>query len=222
MLHVLAAERPARPVWWLYGARNGAEHPFAAEAGALLAGLPGAHRILCYSKPRPADHDFDVTGHLTAGVLDSAGVPADADCYLCGPVTFMQDIAAALTARGAAPDRIYREVFGPADPMAPGVVGQPERAPHLPAGQPGPGPLVSFSRSNLSVEWDPAFASLLELAEACDVPVRFSCRSGVCHTCVTGLVSGEVSYRPDPLERPEPGSVLICCSQPGGEVTLDL
>ena len=123
---------------------------------------------------------------------------------------------------GSAPDRIYREVFGPTDPIAPGVVRPPERAPHQPAGEPGPGPLVSFSRSNLSAPWDPAFASLLELAEACDVPVRFSCRSGVCHTCVTDLVSGEVSYRPDPLEAPEPGSVLICCSQPGGEITLDL
>jgi len=222
MLHVLAAERPARQVWWLYGARNSSEHPFAAEVRALLAELPDAHHVVCYSQPGPQDHDFDVSGHLTAEVLGAAGVPAGADCYLCGPVKFMQDIAAALTARGAAPDRIYREVFGPADPIAPGVVRQPGRAPHQPAGEPGPGPLVSFSRSNLSVTWDPAFASLLELAEACDVPVRFSCRSGVCHTCVTGLVSGEVSYRPDPLEPPEPGSVLICCSQPGGEVTLDL
>jgi ferredoxin-NADP reductase/MOSC domain-containing protein YiiM/ferredoxin len=222
MLHVLAAERPARQVWWLYGARNSSEHPFAAEVRALLAELPDAHRTVCYSQPGPQDHDFDVTGHLTAEVLDGAGVPAEADCYLCGPVKFMQDMAAALTARGAAPDRIYREVFGPTDPITPGVVRQPERAPHQPAGEPGPGPLVSFSRSNLSAAWDPAFASLLELAEACDVPVRFSCRSGVCHTCVTDLLSGPVSYRPDPLEPPEPGSVLICCSRPGGEVTLDL
>jgi len=222
MLHVLAAESPARQVWWLYGAPNSSEHPFAAEVRALLAELPDAHRVVYYSRPGPQDHDFDVPGHLNAEVLAAAGVPAEADCYLCGPVTFMQDIAAALTARGAAPDRIYREVFGPADPIAPGVVRQPERAPHQPAGEPGPGPLVSFSRSNLSAAWDPAFASLLELAEACDVPVRFSCRSGVCHTCVTGLVSGEVSYRPDPLEAPEAGSVLICCSQPGGEITLDL
>ena len=117
----------------------------------------------------------------------------------------MHDISAALTARGAAPDRVSAEVFGAEDPITPGVVGAPKRAPHPPAGQPGPGPSVSFSRSNLTVPWDPAFASLLELAEACDVPVRWSCRTGVCHTCVTGLVSGKVSYRPDPLEPPEDG-----------------
>ena len=222
MLHVLAAERSARPVWWVYGARDGSEHPFEQEARALLGQLPDAHRIVCYSHPRPQDGNFDVAGRVTAGVLDKAGVPAGADFYLCGPAQFMHDIAAALTARGAAPDRVSREIFGPADPITPGVVAAPERAPHPPAGEPGQGPAISFSRSNLSVAWDPAFASLLELAEACDVPVRFSCRSGVCHTCETGLVSGEVSYRPDPLEPPEPGSALICCSQPAGEVTLDL
>jgi hypothetical protein len=34
--------------------------------------------------------------------------------------------------------------------------------------------------------------------------------------------SAEVSYSPDPLEQPSPGTVLICCSRPSGEVTLDL
>ncbi len=222
MLHVLAAERSARQVWWLHGARNAAEHAFRQEAAGLLAQLPDAHRVVCYSSPGPRDRDFDVSGRLTGAVLDHAGVPVDADFYLCGPSGFMEAITAALTARGVAPDRISREVFGPGDSVTPGVVGAVARAPHPPAGETGPGPLISFGRSNLSVPWDPSFTSLLEFAEACDVPVKWSCRTGVCHTCVTGLVSGEVSYRPDPLEPPEPGAALICCSRPNGEVALDL
>ena len=134
----------------------------------------------------------------------------------------MDDIAAALTARGVAPDRVSSEIFGPGKSQTPGVIGAPATAPHPPTGAPGAGPLISFSRSNLSVAWDPSFASLLELAEACDVPVKWSCRTGVCHTCETGLVSGEVGYQPDPLEQPAPGSALICCSQPSDELTLDL
>ncbi|MEO9177282.1 MAG: 2Fe-2S iron-sulfur cluster-binding protein, partial [Gaiellales bacterium] len=144
------------------------------------------------------------------------------DLYLCGPDAFMHDLAAALTTRGATPARVRRELFGPSDAEMPGVVDAPERPPHLPPGEPGTGPLISFSRSNLSVRWGDGFASLLELAEACDVPVRFSCRSGVCHECETGLVSGDLSYRPDPLEPPAGGLALICCSQPRSDVTLDL
>jgi len=70
--------------------------------------------------------------------------------------------------------------------------------------------------------WDPKFGSLLELAEACDVSVRWSCRSGVCHTCMTGLIGGSIIYNPEPLERPATGNVLVCCSQPDTGVTLDL
>ena len=144
MLHALAAERTTRPVWSLYSARNGAQHPFAQEAGALLEQLPDAHRVVCYSHPAPQDRtpgDFDITGRLTADVIEQAGVPVDADFYLCGPNAFMHDIAAALTARGAAPDRVSAEVFGAEDAITPGVVGAKKRAPHRPAGQAGPGPV---------------------------------------------------------------------------------
>jgi ferredoxin-NADP reductase len=70
MLHVLAAERSARQVWWLHGARSSAEHSFAHETCALLEQLPHAHRIVCYSHPGTDDRGFDLVGRLTAAVLD--------------------------------------------------------------------------------------------------------------------------------------------------------
>jgi ferredoxin-NADP reductase/MOSC domain-containing protein YiiM len=226
MLHALAAERGERPVWWLHGARDRAEHAFRAEVAELLAVLPGAHRIVCYSRPGPDDRpgrDFDVAGRLDGAVIDDHDVPVDADFYICGPGAFMHDMTAALAARGTAPTRVRSETFGPSDPITPGVVATGAApAPHPPAGGPGAGELVSFARSNLAVPWDRSFESLLEFAEACDVPVRWSCRTGVCHTCQTGLVSGGVDYAPEPLEPAEPGSALICCSTPSGELILDL
>jgi ferredoxin-NADP reductase/MOSC domain-containing protein YiiM/ferredoxin len=226
MLHVLAADRSPRPVWWLHSARNREEHAFRREAAELLQSLPDAHRLVCYSQPGPDERpgaDFDVVGRLSGPVLEQAGMPIDADFYICGPGQFMQDIAADLAALGATPDRVKSEIFGPSDSITPGVVnGGPTRAPHPPDGARGTGPLVSFSRSNLSVAWDAAFGTLLEFAEACDVPVRWSCRTGVCHTCETGLIGGAVAYQPEPLEPPETGDALICCARPGGEVILDL
>ena len=225
MLHLLAAEQSPRQVWWLHAARNRSEHSFAEEVDALLATLPDARRVVCYSSPGPDDRagdDFDLAGHLTAQVLDDAGVPTEGDFYICGPGSFMHDVGAALAARGVTPNRISTEIFGPSESSTPGVVDSPRGPPHQPEGPPGTGPEISFGRSNLTVSWDPAFLSLLELAEDCDVPVRWSCRTGVCHTCETGLVTGTVSYQPDPVEDPGPGNALICCSRPRTDLVLDL
>ena len=226
MLHALALEPAPRPIWWLHAARDSSRHPFRTEVAGLLAELPEAHRTICYSRPMPGDRrgdDYDVAGHLTGAVMDDRGVPVDADVYLCGPDPFMRDIGAVLAARGTSPDRVRSEIFGAEEAITPGVVtGAPKPRPHPPTGDPGTGAMVSFARSNLAVAWDPAFRSLLEFAEACDVPVRWSCRTGVCHTCVTGLVSGDVRYEPDPLEPPDPGDVLICCCRPSDELVLDL
>ncbi|OAV49037.1 sulfurase [Rhizobium sp. WYCCWR10014] len=225
MLHVLAAEASTREVWWLYGTRNGREHPFAEEARGLLKALGHHHSHICYSSPEPKDRldiDFDAHGHLDAQVLKSLNLPRDCDVYVCGPSGFMSDLTVGLEALGIAPDRIHSEMFGAGPAMTPGIAASPRRPPHLPAGLPGSGPLVSFARTGLNVRWEPTFLSLLELAEACDVPVRWSCRTGVCHTCETGLVEGTVRYRPDPIDAPADGNVLICCAKPEGNIVIDL
>jgi ferredoxin len=77
-------------------------------------------------------------------------------------------------------------------------------------------------RTGLNVRWRDGYASLLEFAEACDVPVRWSCRTGVCHMCETGLLDGAVGYFPEPLEAPAEGNVLICCSRPKTDLAIDL
>ncbi len=226
MLHALAAEASPREVWWLFGARNRDEHPFAQEARRSLQTLARSRSYILYSRPGPQDRpglDFDAPGHLSVTVLKEIGVPREADFYLCGPAAFLQDLTSGLAAWGVTRERVHTELFGPTPSITPGVVDDaPSLPPHLPAGSPGTGPLVSFARSGLVVHWDPAFQSLLELAEACDVPVRWSCRTGVCHTCESGLIAGTVSYQPEPLERPADGNLLMCCSQPREEVILDL
>ena len=225
MLQALARGRSDREVWWLYGARNGQEHPFAREVDELLESLTHAHRIVTYSRPEASDArgtTFDAVGRLSIETIESIHVPVDGDYYLCGPDAFMRTLSAGLTARGVPPEQVATELFGAAPLLAPGVVAGDGPAPHQPAGPPGHGPAVTFARSNLTVPWDPSFASLLEFAEACDVPASFSCRTGVCHYCETGLLTGDVDYRPQPLEPPAEGRVLVCCSAPSRDVTLEL
>jgi ferredoxin-NADP reductase len=223
MLHALAGRRSRRDVWWLHGARSRAEEPFVAESRSLLARLAGGHRHICFSRPGPDDvegRDYQAEGRLSAPVLAALDLPRDAEAYLCGPAAFMADVSAALAAMGI--DRVRTEIFGAAPALTPGIAAAAARPPHLPPGEPGDGPQVAFARSGLTVPWGPGYTSLLELAEACDVPVRWSCRTGVCHTCETNLMSGTVSYAPDPVDDPADGSALICCSQPTGDLVLDL
>ena len=156
-------------------------------------------------------------------VLDQLGVPRAGDFYICGPTGFMQDLTTGLAAAGVAAGRIHTEIFAGLDSITPGIAAQTRRPPHVPDGNPGTGPLVSFGRSGVAARWAPSsYNSLLELAEACDVPVRWSCRTGVCHTCESGLVSGSVAYDPEPLDPPADGNVLICCSQPQDDIVIDI
>jgi ferredoxin-NADP reductase/MOSC domain-containing protein YiiM len=224
MLHALAAEKSQREIWWIYGARNRAEHPFAEESRSLLKQLPRGRGYIVYSKPALIDkvgEDFDARGHIDTALLETIGVSKASDFYLCGPTSFLQDMRDGLGTWGVLAENVHTEIFGTLESITPGMA-QVVHTPHLPPGPPGSGPPVSFARSGITAAWDRKFASLLELAEACDVPVRWSCRSGVCHTCITGLIGGSVIYNPEPLERPAPGNVLVCCSQPNAGVTLDL
>jgi ferredoxin-NADP reductase len=225
MLHALATEHAEREVWWLHGARSSRDHSFAAEARTLLASLPNVRTRVYYSRPDPNDlegRDFDSTGRLTASLLAELEPPPNAQAYLCGPLPFMEEISAGLAAIGLDASHIHTEPFGPAPGLTPGIAATPARPPHPPAGQPGDGPTIEFARSNLAVTWSSDYTSLLELAEACDVPVRWSCRTGVCHNCETTLVAGSVDYDPEPVEPPADGSALICCAQPHDNVVLDL
>ncbi len=225
MLHALAGEASPREIWWLYGARNRDDHPFAEETLNLIKSLPSAKSYVEYSRPGLEDRvgiDFDAAGRIGTEVLQKIGVPHDADFYLCGPAAFMDELTAGLKAWGVADDRVHSEIFGPSKAITPGIADAPHAAPHAPVGPAGIGPQISFARSGLNARWDPKFGSLLDFAEACEVPVRWSCRTGVCHMCESGLVSGSVKYQPDPLDPPAQGNLLLCCSQPAGDIVLDL
>jgi ferredoxin-NADP reductase len=225
MLHALHDRRSTRDIWWFHGARNRSEHAFAEETGSLLDDLVHVHRRIWYSRPGAtdrADTDYDAVGRITPDVLEAAGAPMDGVYYLCGPSAFMDALREGLAALGVPVGRVHTEIFGAQGSITPGVVAAPMRPPHQPEGVPGAGPLISFVRTGLNVRWGEGRRSILELAEACDLPVRWSCRSGVCHTCETGLLDGTVDYAPEPLEAPAVGNLLVCCSRPATDLVIDL
>jgi ferredoxin-NADP reductase/MOSC domain-containing protein YiiM len=225
MLHQLAGEISQRDVWWIHGARRPEDHALADEARSLIRSLPYGHECIFYSAIAV---DAIEDEKATAGRLNGSRL-AELDCsfatasaYICGPSSFMDDMNQVLLATGLTSSDIHTELFGALNSITPGVVGSNARMPHQPEGSPGTGPLVTFARSNLAVRFGGVSRTILELAEACDLNTRWSCRSGVCHTCVTPVLAGQVSYEPDPLEFPEADEVLICCARPETDLVLDM
>ena len=160
--------------------------------------------------------DFDATGHLSRSVFDEVGVPREADVYVCGPTRFMAEMKEALAAVGVAAGADSRRALQRQRVDDSRCRQRGDRALHIcPRTTPIP---VRWCRSRAAasphIGTPSSYQSLLELAEACDVPVRWSCRTGVCHNCESGLVSGAVVYEPEPLDKPADGNLLVCCSQP--------
>jgi len=224
ILHELAARRSEREVWWIYGARGPQELPLAAEVRSLIDSLPHAHEHLFYSAATPAEveRDHAVSGRLTSDNLAALAVPTVANAYICGPESFMNDMGRAFTAIGVDASRIHTELFGGLPSLNPGLTGRTPSSPHQPPGPVGTGPMVSFARSGIAARFQAGRRSVLELADACDVPTRWSCRTGVCHTCITSVLSGTFSYSPEPLDPPTDGQALICCAVPTTDIVLDM
>lgn len=192
MLAQLARSRSTRRVFWVHGARRGDEHAFREEVRELVAQLPNATAHVLYSRPDARDvagRDHDEEGRVDAAVLQRLGVPPDAHVYACGPDAFAQQLR-----RDLPNERFESESFGGARPAK---------------------PAVTFARSDVQVDWDDRFASLLELAEAHDVPAASGCRVGACHGCKAPVVRGRTTHEVD-------GGALICCARPEGDVVLDL
>jgi ferredoxin len=120
-------------------------------------------------------------------------------------------------AGGVPADLIRSESFGPSAPTSAGGIMR-----HPPVGAEGDGPTVRFMRSGVSVRWTDTYVSLLKLSEACDVPARWSCRTGVCHDCECAIMDGELTSAIEPVDRPPDGRTLLCCTVPKSDVVLEL
>jgi ferredoxin-NADP reductase/MOSC domain-containing protein YiiM len=224
ILHEMAATGSTRPVCWIHSARNPRERPLATEVSALIAALPDAREHLFYSAAtsEEASRDHATPGRLTATQLAALDLPTEASGYVCGPASFMADVRAALTSIGMDDGRVHTELFGGLPPINPGLTARSRPDPHQPPGPAGSGPMVTFTRSGIATPFPADTRSVLDLADACDVPTRWSCRTGVCHTCITPLLSGTIAYAPEPLDPPTDGQALICCARPTSDVVLDM
>lgn len=233
MLHRLRAMEGARDrhVYFIHACENGAVHAFGNEVAALAAASPNVHVHICYREPSAQDRlarSFDSEGFITRETLQRLLPLDDYEVYLCGPPAFMQANWRLLRGLGVARERIHYEFFGPATVLeadaepaheaSSDAIGRTARDCEIDANA----TIVKFHPRAAPVAWDSRCESLLELAEQHGYAVPFSCRIGICNTCVTPLAQGSVEYTTEPLDPPPAGAVLLCCAKPAGNVTLAL
>jgi len=215
MLHGLANSQ--RQVYWIHGARDGDHLGFQSEFRALLSSLPNSKRLIAFSQPSERDvlgRDYDLSGRLDAHALRSLNLPKSADYYLCGPTQFLRMFQDWLSGSGISPGRIHVEFFGVSVPAKSATTHRQTNGEAVYT--------IALTRSNRILNWMNTSGNILELMEAEQIPVRWSCRVGICHTCELGLLDGNVAYEPKPLNPPAAGHILICCARPTSNLALDL
>ncbi len=216
---------PLRQIWFLHGARDGNAHAFRDEINALSASHSNLHVIYCYSRPTATDTGkYHQQGYVDSALIQNIVAPemqklcgsTEADYFLCGSPSFMDALRNGLREWGVPDRNVNFESFAKAMPKTTTPVRD------LPTENTDSQEIV-FSKSGKTLTWNPADGTLLDFAEANGLNPDYSCRAGVCGTCMCKISEGEVEYEEEPSASVDPGSVLICISKPKtARVVLDL
>jgi len=150
-------------------------------------------------------------GEFLATLVDARGVD---HAFVCGPHGVNDEAEAALLAAGIPAERIHIERFGIPDESGPG-----KRPVQPPREGDAADARVTIIRDGIAREIDfhAEQGNILDAAAAAGLEVPFSCKSGVCCTCRSKLLEGEVRMeRNFALEKHEvaAGYVLTCQSHP--------
>ncbi len=224
MMNAVVDSGSNREVWFIHGARNSAEHAMGDHIRKVAQRYDNVHVHVAYSKPLKENlvgRDYDSKGYVDVELLKKI-LPGNEACfYLCGPPPFMKSLFNGLLEWEVPEYHINYEFFGPASLLKDRAkVSTPKREAEVV--DCSSEIEVEFSRSGVKTNWDPSFESILDLAEANGLSPDYSCRSGICHTCMCGLEDGEVEYVEEPLDPPEEGCVLICVSKPRKNIVVDI
>ena len=217
MLEHLVDTDSQRSVLLIHGVRNGKDQPFQSHLRKLSQENPNVHVVSCYSKPNPDDVkgvDYQVSGFASIALLQTILPGQNCQFHLCGPPAFMESLHQGLLDWGVDESRIRFEQFGPST-----IRKSTASSTEVKHDEPDP---VSFIESDEMALWSSNYESLLELAEAHDIPIESGCRAGSCGTCETAIISGKVRYLTGQQVSCNPGCCLPCIAVPDGPLELEV
>lgn len=207
-----------RPIWFVHGARDGRFHAFRDEVVTIAQQNSNLHVHFAYSRPQPEDiGHYHSVGYVDTALIRSL-IQQDAEYFLCGSPAFMQSLREGLKAAGVSDSQVFFEAFTKDSSR-----GTEARAISADPDETANRAEVVFAESSKTAIWRSEDGNLLEFAEANDLNPPYSCRRGICGTCMCRILEGEVDYQETPVAAIDEGSALICISTPKtARVVLDL
>ncbi len=192
-----------RPVCYVHCARTEADLLFRAEVERLAAKRPGmaVEWIVTSREGRPDRARW-------ARLADRL---AHYEVFCCGPAGFMATLKEAQRAAGGSDARWHEESFEAA-PMAAAAAGDDA----------GEGHVIRFEPAGVEIACRSG-ETILQAGLRAGLPLKSSCRKGMCSTCRLSKLSGAVDMQQDGGlfdDEVEAGDILACCSRPLGPVTL--
>lgn len=212
MLRTIHADREPVDVVFVHHARTPADIIFREELRVIESQHPGVRVVIACEEDAPDEPWTGMRGRVTLPMLREV-VPdaADREVFTCGPAPYMETIRGLLSEAGPPPRRCHEESFDLGAPVPPLATGT--SVTHT----------VEMRRSGRTFVCDEKTPLLTAAAEA-GITLPSSCQEGVCGTCKTVMLAGQVDMnhlggiRPREIAQDK---ILLCCSTPCEDVVLD-
>ena len=187
MVKASVINNPSRPVWFLHGTRNGQYHAFREEVSKLAEHNPNLKVHFAYSRPRSEDKgQFQSTGHINIEMIQAL-VGRDAEFFLCGSPPFLKEIREGLQKWGVPEEKVFFESFMKASAVPSNSTSSAEVEDEMTE--------ISFTQSGKMLTWEAQYNSILEFAEANELNLDYSCRQGICGTCVCKILKEKLNIK---------------------------
>lgn len=210
-----------RDIVFVHSARTPADIVFRKELERLVALSPRL-RTFFICEGIGDENDWSApTGRLSLRLL-SQWVPdyAEREVFTCGPGGYMSAVRTLLGEGGHDPARYHQESFDvsagaatePAAPMSNACSASQQTF------------TVKLSRSSKRFTMSGS-ETVLAAAKKAGVPIPSSCSQGICGTCKTKVLEGEVDMQHNGGIREREvlkGFRLLCCSRPTSDLVLEL
>jgi glycine betaine monooxygenase B len=219
-------------VVFLHSARTPSDIVFRSELAAIEMFMPNLRVVHVCEADYPSERWGGMRGRLSPTMLHTI-VPdlLERTIFNCGPVPYMDAVRRILGELDYDLGNYHEESFTFDDPATPGATPPPEGVAYEdiavaapPAGDDGVATYsVEFTKSGRTVTCR-ADENVLDVALAAGVRLPSSCSQGMCGTCKLPKLSGEVEMNHNGGIRPREiaaGKILVCCSKPLSDLSLD-